>query len=45
MKKDIRNEVYNALSNIMFETEATEEDMNEAIEWFKSKFFVTEDDE
>ena len=33
--KNIKNEVYNALANIMFETGANKEDMNEAIKWFK----------
>lgn len=30
--KDIRSEVYNALSEIMFKTGASKEDMNQAIE-------------
>lgn len=32
--KNIKNEVYNALANIMFETAASKEDMSKAIEWF-----------
>lgn len=36
---DIRNDVYNALSDIMFKTGATEEDMDRALEWFKVHFF------
>lgn len=43
--KDIKSEVYNALANIMFETGASEEDMNEAIEWFNRKFYESEEEE
>lgn len=42
--KNIKNEVYNALANIMFETGASKEDMNEAIEWFNEKFYDTDED-
>ena len=47
MNKDIKNEVYNALANIMFETGASKEDMDKAINWFNEKFYVdaTEEDE
>ena len=38
--KDIRYEVYNALANIMFETGASKEDMDRALEWFVLKFYV-----
>lgn len=43
--KDIRSEVYNALSEIMFKTGASKEDMNQAIEWFQIKFYEDEYDE
>ena len=42
--KNIKNEVYNALANIMFETGASKEDMNEAIEWFNEKFYDEDED-
>lgn len=45
MNKDIKSEVYNALANIMFETGASEEDMNEAIKWFNEKFYVDVNEE
>lgn len=38
-KKDIRSEVYNALSDVMFKTGASKEDMEEAIEWFMIHFY------
>ena len=38
--KDIRSEVYNALAGIMFETEASKEDMDRALEWFTLRFYV-----
>lgn len=44
-KKDIKSEVYNALANIMFETGASKEDMNEAINWFIEKFYVDANEE
>lgn len=40
--KDIRSEVYNALADIMFETGASKEDMDKAIEWFQIKFYEDE---
>lgn len=40
--KDIRSEVYNALADIMFETGASKEDMDKAIEWFQFKFYEDE---
>ena len=43
--KDIRSEVYNALADIMFETGATKEEMNAAIEWFQIKFYEDEYEE
>ena len=43
--KNIKNEVYNALANIMFETGASKEDMNEAIEWFNEKFYDEDNEE
>lgn len=43
--KDIRSEVYNALSEIMFKTGASKEDMNQAIEWFQIKFYEDKHDE
>lgn len=42
--KNIKNEVYNALANIMFETGASKEDMNEAIESFNEKFYDEDED-
>lgn len=38
--KDIRSEVYNALANIMFETKASKEDMDRALEWFTLRFYT-----
>ena len=43
--KDIRSEVYNALSDIMFETGANKEEMDRAIEWFQIHFYEQEGDE
>lgn len=43
--EDIKNEVYNALANIMFETGASKEDMNEAIKWFNEKFYDEDNEE
>lgn len=45
MKKDIKHQVYNALSDIMFETGASEEDMDKAISWFNEKFYVDANEE
>ena len=47
MKKDIKHQVYNALANIMFETGASREDMDKAINWFNEKFYedVNEEEE
>lgn len=42
--KDIRSEVYNALSEIMFKTGASQKDMEQAIEWFEIKFFEESED-
>ena len=39
---DIRSKVYDALAEIMFETGASEEDMDQAIEWFQIHFYETE---
>lgn len=38
-KVEIRSQVYNALANIMFETKANKEDMDDAIEWFQMHFW------
>lgn len=43
--KNIKNEVYNALANIMFETGASKEDMNEAIKWFNENFYDEDNEE
>ena len=43
--KNIKDEVYNALANIMFETGASKEDMNEAIKWFNEKFYDEDNEE
>lgn len=43
--KNIKNEVYNALANIMFETGASKEDMNEAIKWSNEKFYDEDNEE
>lgn len=45
MKKDIKSEVYNALADIMFETGASKEDMDKAINWFIEKFYVDANEE
>ena len=42
-KKDIRTEVYNALADIMFESDASKESMDEAIEWFQTHFYESDD--
>ena len=41
-KNEIRREVYNALAQISFELDASEEEMNQAIEWFQIKFYEDE---
>ena len=41
---DIRSEVYNALADIMFTTDATEKDMDKAIEWFQILFYDHSED-
>ena len=43
--KDIQSEVYNALSDIMFKSGASKEDMEQAIEWFEIHFFDELEDE
>lgn len=43
MQDELRSRVYNALAEIVFETEADEEDMEKALEWFQIRFW--EDDE
>ena len=40
--KDIKSEVYKALADIVFETGASKEDMDKAIEWFQTKFYEDE---
>lgn len=40
--RNIKSEVYNALAEIMFETGASKEDMDKAIEWFQIKFYEDE---
>lgn len=47
MKKDIKHQVYNTLADIMFETGASKEDMDKAINWFNEKFYedVNEEEE
>ena len=45
MNKDIKSEVYNALANIMFETGASKEDMDKAINWFNEQFYVDANEE
>ena len=44
IEMDIRSEVYNALADIMFMTDATEKDMDEAIEWFQIHFYDHSED-
>ncbi len=39
---DIRSKVYDALAEIMMETCASEEDMDQAIEWFQIHFYETD---
>ena len=41
-KNEIRREVYNALAQISFEFDVSEEEMNQAIEWFQIKFYEDE---
>ena len=38
-REDIRCKVYNALANIMYETESSREDMDYALRWFSQKFW------
>lgn len=45
MKKDIKRDVYNALADIMFETGASKEDMDKAVNWFNEKFYVDANEE
>lgn len=42
---DITSEVYNALTDIMFESGANQSDMEEAIEFFLTHFFEDEYEE
>ena len=39
---EVRSAVYNALAQISFELDASEEEMNQAIEWFQIKFYEGE---
>ena len=39
---EVRSAVYNALAQISFELDASEEEMNQAIEWFQIKFYEDE---
>lgn len=39
-RKDIKSEVYDALSEIVMETGACQEDMEEAISWFNAQFYL-----
>lgn len=40
---EIRSEVYEALANIMFENDASKEDMDKALKWFNDKFYEYEE--
>lgn len=39
---EVRSAVYNALAQISFELNVSEEEMNQAIEWFQIKFYEDE---
>lgn len=39
---DLRSEVYNALSDIMYRFDASQEDMDDAIDWFNAHFYIDE---
>ena len=39
---EVRSAVYNALAQISFELDVSEEEMNQAIEWFQIKFYEDE---
>lgn len=38
-QNEIRNRVYDALAEIIFETGADQEDMEKALDWFQDRFF------
>lgn len=38
-KKEVRSAVFNALTEISFEKDASKEDMQKAIEWFMKHFY------
>ncbi len=42
---DIRHEVYDALTEVMFQTGATKDDLDVALQFFWKKFWGEEDDE
>lgn len=39
---DLKSEVYNALADIMFRMNPSQEDMYDAIDWFNSHFYIDE---
>ena len=39
---EVRRVVYNTLAQISFELDVSEEEMNQAIEWFQIKFYEDE---
>lgn len=39
---NVRSEVYNALADIMYRYQASQEDMDAAIDWFNSHFYIDE---
>lgn len=48
LKEDLRSDVYNALSDVVFKyhnkgVNLTEDEMDEAIEWFQLRFWEVED--
>lgn len=43
MQDELKSRVYNALAEIIFETNADQEDMEQALEWFQIKFFEDEE--
>lgn len=42
-RDEVRSKVYRALSDIMFDTQATKEDMDYALGWFDTHFYDSDD--
>ena len=44
-RTELTTKVYMALADIMFETGASHQDMDDALNWFNRKFWEDEEDE